>query len=73
MAITSTIEPQARTTLPQAVQDHLHIEPGDEVEYELRSNCVILRRSSDRPMVDDPFILFTEWAGEADEAAYGDL
>ncbi|HYE00005.1 MAG TPA: AbrB/MazE/SpoVT family DNA-binding domain-containing protein [Alphaproteobacteria bacterium] len=74
MAITSRLSSKAQTVLPQAVREYLKVGPGDQVEYELRDGCAILRPSRPRPEpAEDPFVHFEEWAGEADEAAYADL
>lgn len=74
MGITSRLSVKAQTVLPRAVRDHLGIGPGDEIEYELREGCAVVRprRHPERPK-DDPFVLFTEWSGPADEEDYADL
>lgn len=74
MTITSKLSVKAQTVLPQAVREHLGVGPGDAIAYELREGCVVVRPVPRHPeRSDDPFAVFTEWAGPADEAAYADL
>jgi antitoxin PrlF len=74
MSITSKLSVKAQTVLPLAVREHLHVGPGDEIEYDLREGFVLVRPVKRPPKPnDDPFRLFTEWASPADEAAYDDL
>jgi|APSaa5957512535_1039671.scaffolds.fasta_scaffold464493_2 antitoxin PrlF len=72
--ITSKVSVKSQTVIPLAVRQHLHIIPGDELEYELVDGAVVVRpKQIPRPLIDDPFITLTEWATQADEEAYGDL
>lgn len=74
MAITSKVSVKSQTVLPVAVREHLGIGPGDEIEYELRDGFAVLRPSRRHSAEkDDPFAVFAEWSGPADEAAYDDL
>jgi antitoxin PrlF len=70
MMIKSKLTSKAQTVVPRAVREHLKIGIGDELVYELRDGAVLIR-----PLraVDDPFLLFEEWSGDADERAYGKL
>lgn len=74
MGITSRLSVKAQMVLPRAVRDHLGIGPGDVIEYELREGCAVVRplRHPERP-ADDPFAVFTEWSGPADEEDYANL
>jgi antitoxin PrlF len=70
--ITSRITSKAQTTIPQAVRSALRVGPGDELAYLIEKGQVILIKA--RPGApDDPFATFSEWDGEADRRAYGDL
>lgn len=74
MPIISKLSVKAQTVLPVAVREHLHVGPGDEIEYELREGFVVVRSAKPRiDRRDDPFAIFTEWSSPADEAAYDDL
>lgn len=74
MTITSRLSVKAKTVLPSAVRQHLHVGPGDVIEYELREGFVVVRPALPRPgSGDDPFNTFAEWSSPADEAAYGAL
>ena len=73
MGITSRLSVKAQTVLPQAVREHLGIGPGDEIEYELRDGCAVVRPIRRKRPVEDPFAVFTEWSGPADEEDYADL
>lgn len=61
---------KAQTVIPKAVRERLGVGPGDLVEFEERDGEVLVRAVREG---DDPFALFTEWSGEADERAYGEL
>lgn len=69
--IHSRITAKAQTTIPRAVRQALGVGVGDDLAYEIDGDRVVLRR---RPRQadqgDNPFALFTEWASEADCAAY---
>ncbi|MEO5706646.1 MAG: type II toxin-antitoxin system PrlF family antitoxin [Alteraurantiacibacter sp.] len=62
---------KAQTTVPRAVRLALGLNPGDEVMWEIEGDQVILTRA--RP-ASDPFTgnldRFTEWASDADCAAF---
>ena len=66
--IHSRITSKAQTTIPRAVREALDLKQGDELNYEIDGDRVILTRAG----VSDPFInnfaAFTEWGGEADRA-----
>jgi antitoxin PrlF len=51
----------------------LHLQPGDEIVYEIVDDRVILTRARGRDRADDPFRAFAEWSSEADARAYADL
>ena len=70
--ITSKLTTKAQTTIPQAVRRALRLGPGDQLQYELREDGVLLRRA-DAPEDADPFTAFDEWASPEDEQAYAEL
>ena len=70
--IVSKITSKAQTTSPLAVRKALRLSEGDSVSYQIEDGRVILTRT--RPTIeDDPFAVFSEWAGEADTKAYAGL
>lgn len=70
--ITSRLTSKAQTTIPQPVRAALNLQDGDELQYELQGDQVVLRKAWRAPM-DDPFATFDEWDGEADRKAYAGL
>jgi antitoxin PrlF len=70
--ITSKLTSKAQTTIPQSVRAALHLAAGDELEYRIEGDRVILSKAK-RNSVENPFGTFREWSSEADERAYGDL
>jgi antitoxin PrlF len=68
--IHSRITSKAQTTIPRAVREALGVEIGDELAYEIDGERVVLRRYNPSDPFDNPFLHFTEWAGEADCKAY---
>ena len=71
--ITSKLTTKAQTTIPQPVRLALHLQPGDELVYEIDDQRVILRKASRGGKLDNPFRAFSEWNSEADTSAYGKL
>ena len=67
----SRVSVKSQTVLPRAVREALAIKPGDTLRYLLTDRGVLLEKAP--PEGDDPFASFTEWAGEHDDKAYGDL
>jgi len=70
--ITSRLTSKAQTTIPQPVRAALSLQDGDELQYELQGDHVVLRKARRAP-ADDPFAAFDEWDGEADRKAYAGL
>ena len=70
--ITSRLTSKAQTTIPQPVRAALNLQEGDELQYELHEDRVVLRKALRAP-ADDPFGAFDEWDGEADRKAYAGL
>ena len=71
--IHSKLTSKAQTTIPQAVRVALHLQPGDELVYEIADARVILTKAKPSRAGDDPFGTFTEWSTEADAEAYAEL
>lgn len=71
--ISSKLTSKAQTTIPQAVRAALHLEPGDELVYEITDEQVILTKAKPARTPDDPFGTFTEWSTKADAEAYAEL
>jgi antitoxin PrlF len=71
--IVSKLTSKAQTTIPQSVRRALQLKPGDELEYRITDDHVILTKAHVGKPTDDPFRAFDEWSSEADEEAYADL
>ena len=70
--IVSKLTSKAQTTIPQPVRTALRLKEGDEIAYVIEAGRVYIMRA-DTNAADDPFGTFSEWHGEADRRAYGDL
>lgn len=70
--IKSKLTSKSQTTIPQPVRTALDLQPGDEVEYRIEGDHVILRKASG-DLTDDPFATFSEWDSDADREAYAEL
>jgi len=71
--ISSKLTSKARTTIPQPVRAALHLEPGDQLVYEIVDQRVILTKARITSKTGDPFRTFHEWSTEADAKAYAEL
>ena len=58
--IVSKLTSKAQTTIPQPVRTALHLQPGDELVYEIDEHRVILTKASRGGKTDDPFRTFHE-------------
>ena len=70
--ITSKLTSRGQATIPQPIRAALHLKAGDEIVYILEEDRVAIMKARPLP-VDDPFVTFGEWDGEADRKAYADL
>jgi antitoxin PrlF len=61
-----------RVTLPKPVRERLGLSPGDYLNYVVDKRGVRLGKETGH-QVTEAFASFTEWASEADEAAYANL
>jgi antitoxin PrlF len=68
----SRITSKSQTVIPKAVRAKLGLKPGDMLRYRIDGDRVVLERVS-AEAEEDPFAVFTEWSGEADEKAYSSL
>jgi antitoxin PrlF len=68
----SRITSKSQTVIPKAVRAKLGLKPGDMLRYRIDGDRVVLERVSTEAE-EDPFAVFTEWSGEADEKAYSSL
>ncbi|MGQ0486375.1 MAG: AbrB/MazE/SpoVT family DNA-binding domain-containing protein [Hyphomicrobiales bacterium] len=68
----SKITAKSQTVIPREIRERLGLRPGDRVRYSMTAKGVMIEKAG-RPAEDDPFAVFSEWSGEADEKAYGKL
>lgn len=69
--ITSRLTSKAQTTIPRPVRAALRLNEGDEIQYEIEQDRVILRKARREQENEDPFRAFDEWNSPADNEAYG--
>jgi antitoxin PrlF len=67
----SKVSVKSQTVIPRPVRQLLGLKAGDTLRYRMTEGGVLLDKA--RAGDDDPFAAFSEWAGEADEKAYGGL
>ena len=67
----SRVSVKSQTVLPRVVREALQVKPGDTLRYRVTDRGVFVEKAPAES--DDPFVSFTEWAGEHDDKAYGDL
>lgn len=68
----SKLTSKSQTVIPREVRKRLGLKPGDRVRYTMSAKGVTVEKAA-REQEDDPFAVFSEWSGEADEKAYGKL
>lgn len=68
----SKVSVKSQTVLPAQVRRALGVGPGDTLRYRITPDGVLIDKAP-AAEADDPFATFSEWAGEADEAAYAGL
>jgi len=64
---------QGPDTIPQPIRAALNLREGDELQYQVGGQRIILTKVDHGPGSDDPFRTFGEWYSEADEKACADL
>lgn len=74
----SKVSVKSQTVRPAEVRERLGFGPGDRLRSVITPDGI--RIETARPegedsfvTFEDPFVTFTEWAGAADEEAYGNL
>ena len=68
--ITSRLTSKGKTTIPQPVRAALNLRDGDELQYGLQGDQVVLTKVQQTPEV---FAVFGEWHSETDRKAYAKL
>jgi antitoxin PrlF len=68
----SKVSVKSQTVIPREVRKRLGLKPGDTLRYRVTEDGVLLDKARAND-ADDPFAAFSEWSGEADAKAYGDL
>jgi antitoxin PrlF len=67
----SKVSGKGQTVIPREARQRLGLKPGDTLRYRLTGEGVLIDKAPSE--ADEPFAAFSEWSGEADEKAYGDL
>lgn len=76
MLAVAKITAKGQTTIPQDVRAALHVAPGDMITWEVSADgTAIVRRAQplDLEYLRAVEGTLSEWAGKADEEAYGGL
>lgn len=73
MRMLSKLTSKSQIVVPKAVRQQLGLKPGDRVRYRVRRDGVMLEKVSAAAFEGDPFVVFDEWASEADDKAFADL
>jgi antitoxin PrlF len=68
----SKLSAKSQTVIPREIRKRLGLKPGDQVRYSETAKGIVIDKA-ERPAEDDPFAVFTEWSGAADERAYEKL
>ena len=68
----SKVTSKSQTVIPNEVRKQLGIKPGDRLRYEITGKAITISKAA-AVVEDDPFAVFTEWASDADEEAFGKL
>jgi antitoxin PrlF len=68
----SKVTSKSQTVVPNEVRKRLGIKPGDRLRYDISDRGIAISKA-EKSVEDDPFAVFTEWGGAADEEAYSKL
>jgi antitoxin PrlF len=68
----SKLTSKSQTVIPKEIREKLNVKPGDTLRYVETDKGIVIEKAK-ALAEDDPFAVFTEWAGEEDEKAYGSL
>ena len=72
----SRLTSKYQATIPKEIRQHLHLEQGDEILYELlQDNTVVVRKASplDFDYLQALNLTLNEWDSQEDEQAYKHL
>jgi antitoxin PrlF len=72
MSFMAKITAKHQITLPKEVREVLKAERGESIEFSIDDGEIIVRKARSARM-DDPFVMFTEWASPEDDEAYAEL
>lgn len=67
----SKVSVKGRTVIPRAVREQLKLRSGDTLRYRMTGDGILLDKVAEAG--NEAFALFSEWASEVDEKAYGGL
>jgi len=67
----SKVSVRSRTVIPLEVRERLKLKPGDTLRYRVTDDGILLDKATEAG--NGSFAVFSEWASEADEKAYGGL
>ncbi len=75
MSYQSRLSSKGQVTIPVAVREKLHLEPGDTVVYEIEDERAVLRRAEPFDIAYHASLSATldEWTSPEDEEAFRDL
>ena len=75
MSYQSRLSSKGQVTIPVAVREKLHLEPGDTVVYEIEDERAVLRRAEPFDIAYHASVSATldEWTSPEDEEAFRDL
>jgi antitoxin PrlF len=68
----SKITSKHQTVVPREIRHRLGLKPGDRLRYTVTPKGVHIEKAN-TPIEEDPFAVFSEWASDADEKAFGSL
>jgi len=68
----SRVSSKGQTVIPKPVRERLGLKTGDLIRFRLSDKGQVTIDKV-KPVEDDPFASFDEWASEEDEKLYGGL
>ena len=70
--VDAKLSSKSQVVVPRAIRELLRIGPGDRVRFVEEDGRIVLVKPAPE-LGENPFVLFEEWASEADQEAYADL